>query len=338
MSQVDVVIPSYNYALFLRTCVESVLSQAGVDARVLIIDDTSSDNTPEICKELAAQDLRVEFRRHSQNLGHVRTYNEGIEWARGDYMLLLSADDVLIEGSLKRAADFMDCHPEVSLTYGKEIRFQSGEPMPEVPLNTSPENWEVITSQQFLERACELVSNFVPTPTAIVRTEMQKKLGGYRTEIPHACDMEMWLRFGAHASVGVVNDYQAYYRKHADNMSLNYPGVMDHQQLKAAFDRLFTEYGRMIDDSTRLWTLAYQNLAQKILWDAYSAAECGSWVECRKLQTLAGELWPTLHNEKVWSRLIWKQRLHLIWPTLRSIINYFQYGRKCNANVLNAGC
>ena len=330
MSQVDVVIPCYNYAHFLRTCVESVLYQSGVDVRVLIIDDASPDNTPEVCRELVAQDSRVEFRRHSQNLGHVRTYNEGIEWARGEYMLLLSADDVLIEGSLKRAADLMDSHPEVALTYGKQIQFQSSEPLPEVPLISCPEHWEIMTSQQFIEHACKLVSNFVPTPTAIVRAKMQKKLGGYRMELPHTCDIEMWLRFGAHASVGVVNAYQAYYRKHSANMSLSYLGVKDYRQLKAAFETLFTEYGTRIRDKERLSTLMYRTLAENICLDATVAADSGNWYESRQLQEYAGEVCIGLKQDKIWKRLDWKRRLKPFWPFIRQFVNSYRQSHAAN--------
>ena len=57
-----------------------------VDVRVLIIDDASTDDTPEVAAALAAEDARVEFRRHAVNRGHIATYNEGLEWIyRGLY-------------------------------------------------------------------------------------------------------------------------------------------------------------------------------------------------------------------------------------------------------------
>src|SRR4051794_40019596 len=100
MSQVDVVIPCYKYAHFLPGCVGSVLAQDGVDVRVLVIDDCSPDDTAEVAAGLRAADPRVEFRRHAVNRGHIATYNEGLlEWAAGDYVLLLSADDMLTPGA-----------------------------------------------------------------------------------------------------------------------------------------------------------------------------------------------------------------------------------------------
>src|SRR5215469_6462623 len=114
MNQVDVVIPCYNYAHYLRQCVESVLLQTGVAVRVLIIDDASADDTALVGSGLAAQDSRVEFRRHLTNQGHIATYNEGLlDWASNEYSLLLSADDMLTPGALARSVRLLNSHPDV---------------------------------------------------------------------------------------------------------------------------------------------------------------------------------------------------------------------------------
>jgi len=104
VSRVDVIIPCYKYARYLAACVESVLTQDGVDVRALVIDDASPDETPSVAARLTAQDPRVEYRRHTANRGHIATYNEGLlEWADGDYCVLMSADDRLTPGALRRA-------------------------------------------------------------------------------------------------------------------------------------------------------------------------------------------------------------------------------------------
>src|SRR5436190_991816 len=104
MASVDVFVPCYNYARFLRECVGSVLAQEGVDVRVLILDDSSTDDSEQVGRALAAEDPRIEYRRHEKNRGHIATYNEGVEWIAGDYAMLLSADDMLAPGALARAA------------------------------------------------------------------------------------------------------------------------------------------------------------------------------------------------------------------------------------------
>ena len=58
------------------------------------------DDSEKVGTELASRDPRILYRRHLVNRGHIATYNEGIEWAEGDYLLVLSADDLLTPGAL----------------------------------------------------------------------------------------------------------------------------------------------------------------------------------------------------------------------------------------------
>ncbi len=231
MSRIDVVVPCYNYGRYLRQCVESVLSQPQADVRVLIIDDASQDDTPRVCAELVSEDPRVQVIRHPVNLGHIATYNEGIERARGDYLLLLSADDLLFPGALSRAAAVLDARPDVGLAPGVGVAFGPGAP----PAPTSPSEKAVrsISTWAMITRLAR--RNFVSTPTAIVRTSLQKSLGGYKPELPHAGDLEMWLRFALAAEVAFIRAPQAYYRRHAANMSNTYDARADFDQCVAAF-------------------------------------------------------------------------------------------------------
>ena len=73
MRRIDVIVPCYNYGRFLDQCVSSVLRQASVDVRVLVIDDASPDNTAEVAEALARQDPRVTFIRHRKNIGHINS-------------------------------------------------------------------------------------------------------------------------------------------------------------------------------------------------------------------------------------------------------------------------
>src|SRR5262245_6959171 len=127
MKRVDVIVPCYNYGRYLNECVRSILSQEGVDVRVLIIDDASPDDSAEVAARLAAADSRVEARRHATNQGHIATYNEGLEWGTADYTLLLAADDMLTPGSLPRSVRPLEAHPEVGFTHGRTVKTSDPE-------------------------------------------------------------------------------------------------------------------------------------------------------------------------------------------------------------------
>ena len=132
MSSVSVVIPCYKYGHFLEEAVASVLDdQPGVDVRALIIDDASPDDSAEMARKIAARDPRVEVIVHATNKGNIATYNEGLlEWADGDYCVLMSADDRLTPGALRRATDLLDAHPGVGFVYGHSLWVMDGAPLP----------------------------------------------------------------------------------------------------------------------------------------------------------------------------------------------------------------
>jgi glycosyltransferase involved in cell wall biosynthesis len=321
MSQVDVIVPCYNYGCFLRRCVESVLTQEGVDVRVLIIDDASPDNTAEVAAALVAGDSRVSFRRHAANRGHIATYNEGLEWAQGDYLLLLSADDLLAPGALARAVRVMDVRPEVGFTCGKAIDF-TGEPPARGAYPAGEGNCKVLTGGEFLETTCGRGGNTVFTPTVVVRTALQHRVGGYRADLPHTGDMEMWMRLAADSSVAVLDAVQAFYRVHGGNMHLRIAGTQL-RELKhrwAAFETFFREHGSTVEGAQQLRQMAGRNIAEEAMWEAYSGPYDRDRAGCSALRSLAERADPDIRSSRIYRRLRWKLRLGPgLWYLLRRL-------------------
>ncbi len=93
----SVVIPSYNYAHFLVNALESVLAQKRSDIQVLLIDDASVDETPQIAAKYRDH---IQYVRNSKNLGAGGAWQVGLELAEGKYLLKLDADDELLPGHL----------------------------------------------------------------------------------------------------------------------------------------------------------------------------------------------------------------------------------------------
>src|SRR5262249_46634377 len=102
MSSVSVVIPCYKYGHFLEDVIGSVLDdQEGVDVRVLIIDDASTDDGAQVARKIAARDPRVGGNGHARNQGNIATFNEALlDCTDGHYCTLVSADDRLTPGAL----------------------------------------------------------------------------------------------------------------------------------------------------------------------------------------------------------------------------------------------
>jgi len=266
---VSIIIPCYNYGRYLRECVASVLSQEGVRVSVLIIDDASTDDSFQVAAELAAGDRRVCVERHRTNKGHIATYNEGLARVSGRYTVLISADDLLAPGSLERATALMEAHPSVGFVYGGNVRFRSGEQLPGPRVFPEPPSSQVQTGREWLTALCRAGRNIIASPEVVVRTDLQQRLGGYREELPHSGDLEMWMRFAAHGDVGICrNVVHAYVRDHDTNMQRTRfaSQVSRLVQRRDAFDYAFGHYREKIDPTGRLRRAADRSLRADAMW------------------------------------------------------------------------
>jgi glycosyltransferase involved in cell wall biosynthesis len=268
---VSVVIPCYRYGHFLRDCVRSVLDQQGVDVRVLIIDDASPDDSAEVALALAAEDRRIEARVHAQNQGHLATYNEGLlEWADGRYSVLLSADDLLTPGALRRATAVLETNPSVGFVYGHVLRWMDGDPKPAPRVNAT--GVTVWSGVDWFRRVCRLSHSVISSPEVVVRTSVQQKIGGYLPELPHTGDTEMWMRFALNSDVAFIKGAdQAYYRTHGSNMTVARVAIVDLIQRKAAYDAIFASHANRIPDEPRTRRQVSRSLAKEALWTACRA-------------------------------------------------------------------
>ncbi len=327
MSRVDVVIPCYNYGRFLADCVSGALDdQPGVDVRVMIIDDASQDDSAEVARKLAASDDRIEVIVHPVNRGHIATFNEGlIDWADGDYCVLISADDKLAPGALRRAADLMDAHPEVGFVYGDVIRFTDGEDLP--PARTESRGQTIWPGHWWVEQRFREAHTVVFSPEVVVRTSVQHQVGGYNPDLYHTSDVEMWMRLASCADVGFIHADQAYKRIHGDMMSGVVDELMHLNQRRAAYESVLKLYGDVLPNSAGLSEMVHRELAKEALWDAaraYDRRQTGT-VPVEKLEAFAFDCWPGAASLGTYRSLQWRRRVGptiapylqpLVWPRL----------------------
>lgn len=91
---ISVVIPVYNVEKYLQTCLDSILRQSFRELEIILVDDGSPDDCPQICDEYAIHDERIQV-IHQKNQGISMARNAGIKAASGKYILFVDSDDVL---------------------------------------------------------------------------------------------------------------------------------------------------------------------------------------------------------------------------------------------------
>ena len=126
--KVSVVMPVYNRADLVERAINTVLLQTFQDFEFVIVDDGSTDKTPDILKKYAQKDSRIRIVTNPKNCGVACARNRGNDVAKGKYIVVMDSDDVIFPKMIETEYNYMETHPETVMVYGqKSILKQSGK-------------------------------------------------------------------------------------------------------------------------------------------------------------------------------------------------------------------
>ena len=104
---ISVIIPVYNVEKYLNECIDSVINSTYKDLEIILVDDGSSDNCPQICDKYACMDNRIKV-IHKENEGLSSARNEGFNIANGDYISFIDSDDYISTNLYEIAVDIIN--------------------------------------------------------------------------------------------------------------------------------------------------------------------------------------------------------------------------------------
>ncbi|MGE5539619.1 MAG: glycosyltransferase [Gemmatimonas sp.] len=207
----SVMIPTYNCAHFLRDTLESVLAQDPGPQRMQIevVDDFSTKDDPEaVVRELGRG--RVQFHRNPRNLGAIGTFNTCARRSRGRWVHILHGDDTVRPGFYARAEESIASDPDIGALFCRYIyMFEDGHWQ---HLSELESRHRGVLGDEFLRRL--LLTNEIMFPAMIVRRAVYETLGGFRPDLVHCADWDMWLRTTIHYPVFYDPEPLACYRVH----------------------------------------------------------------------------------------------------------------------------
>ena len=182
MTEVSVVIPTFNRAEKVCRAVSSVLDQTYRDFEIIVIDDASSDSTVEILKRFGD---RIRIIRRLENKGVSAARNSGIEKAKGRYIALLDSDDYWLPEKLKVQTGFFKENPDAVISQAQEIWIRKGRRVNPARRHLKPSGDIFIPSLKLC-----LVS-----PSAVmIKKSLFDEVGMFDEEFPVCEDYDMWLR------------------------------------------------------------------------------------------------------------------------------------------------
>jgi len=192
---VSVIIPTYNRAHLVSRAIQSVLNQTYQDFEIIVVDDTSADNTEEVIKSF--NDPRIRYMRHEQNRGGSAARNTGIKATKGEYIAFLDSDDEWLPEKLGRQLQvFAESATQVGLVYTGETVIDSG--MGRV-LNKKAATLTGDVHDRLLK------GDFIGTCSSVmVKKTAIEEVDGFDEQLVSRQDWDCWLLITQHHSVACV--------------------------------------------------------------------------------------------------------------------------------------
>jgi len=204
MPAISILMPVYNGEAFLKQAINSVLVQSFLDWELIIINDNSTDKSPEIIKWYLGQDDRIRLISNETNLGLVASLNEGINIAKGEFLARLDCDDYWSNPEkLSKQVNFLAQNPDCALLGAwADMIDESGKHLK----NFCPPVADKKIRGQILWHNCFLHSSIM------VRKSVLLEAGGYKREEQHVEDYGLWLRIGKIAQFANLSEVLVSYR------------------------------------------------------------------------------------------------------------------------------
>lgn len=200
MPRVSLCIPQYNRCDMLRVVIQDLLAQTYSDFELLICDDASTDQTPEIVSEF--QDTRIRYVRNPSNLGLYPNFNRCVELAKGEYIAIYHNHDRYSPDIVARSIKLIDENPSVGYVHTGTI---SRLPHSHYDLSYVRGWPEIVDGKWFTHHLIKHWYSPVHQPTVMARKSMYNMVGGYDADTYGACaDSAIWIKMSVLADVGYI--------------------------------------------------------------------------------------------------------------------------------------
>lgn len=216
--KISVILPVYNGSEYLKTSIDSVLTQNITDFEFLICDDCSTDNSLSVIKEIIdANPNRIRLLRNEANLGLFKTLNLLLKNTGANYIHLWAQDDIMKPNCLQKVLDFHSSHPEISMSYhqvnyvNEKNEFDTTTIVDETP--------KIIEKKQYVKNS----AYWGCMPGNIANVTLNKiaidHCGLFNHNFIVSGDFEYWTRLVNFKPIGYIKEPLIFLRRHKKQLS-----------------------------------------------------------------------------------------------------------------------
>lgn len=209
---VTVIVSVFNGAPYLAQTLDSILAQSFSHFTLLLVDDASTDSTPAIIADYAGRDSRIRAMCNPHNKGIAASHNIAMEASNTPYISPMGADDLVTPDWLEKKCPIMEAQPHLA-ALGNALQNITEDG---VPQGTA---WTPVATPHALRSALFTSGTGMPHGSSLLRTEVLKRLGGYRENFAAALDVDLWLRMVEHYDIACLPDILLLYRQHSTSVT-----------------------------------------------------------------------------------------------------------------------
>jgi glycosyltransferase involved in cell wall biosynthesis len=200
-------LPTYNGSKFLKHAIQSILNQSYSEWELIIVDDASTDNTPNLINNFVVSDNRIRSIRHKTNLRLPNALNTGFANAKGHYLTWISDDNCFRPDALEKLVQYLNTHQEIDIVYaGYSVIDDTGN----------------IVRKEPVRRLEYLIEGNCIGPCFIYRYRVHSTLQGYEKDLFLVEDYDFWLRAAACFKFAFINEDLYLYRRHNTSLTSTY--------------------------------------------------------------------------------------------------------------------
>jgi glycosyltransferase involved in cell wall biosynthesis len=229
----SVIMPVHNGERFIASTLESVREQLHDGIELLIVDDGSTDRTPDIIRDFS-EVCPVRLITPGRLGSAEAACNTGLREAKGEWAGFLHCDDLWLPGRMARLWGEMETTDAVIIVHNSVFIGPDGQ---RLGLWTCPLSGGNVPPQQFIERL--LVQNFIAPVSPVFRRKVALDSGGMDLAIWACPDWDLWLRLGSIGPVRFIDETLTAYRVHSQSQTVAHPRLADEweQNLTIVLDR-----------------------------------------------------------------------------------------------------
>jgi glycosyltransferase involved in cell wall biosynthesis len=207
---VSVILPVYNGEGYIASAIRSILDQTLQNIELIVISEFGT-SPASIAEVEGFHDPRVVHVQNRERLGLISSLNLGLGMAKGRYIARMDSDDVSLPDRLSRQVAYMDAHPKVGVL-GTMVTYidASGKRTYRPRYFWRPETvaWDL------------LFNSPIPHPSALLRPETVRRLGGYDPNAKLVEDYDLWIRASHVTTITNLPDELVLIRKHGENITV----------------------------------------------------------------------------------------------------------------------